>query len=84
MQCVIHTVFLLFHLNLRRSTYVKNSYTAGHLSQTLLQFLFIVIRCRVLHLDLDLADTSLDSLLVTSTIYNGSGIFVYRDLLSGT
>ena len=42
------------------------------------------ICCLLYTSDLDLAYTSLDSLLVTSTIYNGSGIFVYRDLLSGT
>ena len=41
-ECIVNTILLLLHLNIRVSTYIKDSYTTGELSQTLLKFLLII------------------------------------------
>ena len=84
MQSIVNTVFLFFHFHFRRSTYVKNSYTTCHLSQTFLQFFFIVIGSSVFDLSLDLTDTSLDSCFIACTVHNDRSIFVYSDLFGST
>ena len=84
MQGIVNTVFLFFHFNFRRSTDIQYGNTTGHLSQTFLQFFFIVVGSRIFDLSLDLADTSLDSILIACSVYDSSRVFVYRNLFSRT
>ena len=41
-ESIVNTILLFLHLNLRVGTYIKDSYTTGELSQTLLKFLLII------------------------------------------
>ena len=84
MQSIVDTVFLFFHFNFRRSTYIQYGNATGHLSQTFLQFFLVIVGSRIFNLSLDLSDTSLNSFLITCTVYDSSRIFVYRNLFSRT
>ena len=84
MQGIVHAILLLLHLNLRSGTDVKHSYTAGQLSQTLLQLLLVVVRRGRFDLRLDLVDACFDGLLAAMTLHDGGVVLVDSHLLSRT
>src|SRR5699024_1853796 len=55
-QSILHAEFCLFHLSLCRSAYTDNCYAARQFGKSLLQFLSVEVRCRLLDRFLDLSD----------------------------
>ncbi len=83
MKRIFNTRFLLFHFGLGRSADMNDGHATGEFRQTLLQFLFVVIRRGVVDLTLDLLDASLDIGRLAGAFDDGRVFFVDDDLLGG-
>ena len=80
-ECVVHAVFLLFHLHFAGSSDVELRYAACQFGKTLLQFLFVVSRFGSCNLCFDLSHAVSDSLFVASSIDDGCVVFIDCDRL---
>ncbi len=69
-QSVVHTVFLLLHLDLGGSAHVQDCNAARKFGQTLLHLLAVVVRSRSLDLLANLCHAGFDCLLVAVAVHN--------------
>ena len=83
-QCILDTVFLLFHLNLGSRTYIEDSNTAGEFAETLLKFLLVIIRGRRSNLLSDKFHTLCNIILVACATYDSGVLLGDGNLLSLT
>lgn len=79
---IFETIFLIFQFDFRSSADFDDSDTAGHLSQTFLEFFFIEIRRRVSDLRFDLSYAFFDGLSIAVAFNDRRFIFRYADLAS--
>ena len=84
MERVFDTCLLLFHLDFSGSADLDNRYTAGELRNTLLKLFAIVVRRRVLNLNTNFANATLDSFRITRTINDRGVVLVHGDALGIT
>src|SRR5471030_33211 len=83
-QGVFNAGFLLFHFNFGTSANLDHRNAARQLGQTLLQFLFVVVRSGVADLLADLSDARVDIGFNASTVDDGGVFFVQDDALGIT
>ena len=84
MQRVFDACFLLFHLDFSGCAYLDNCNTTGELRNALLKLFAIVVRRRVLNLNTNFADATLDSFRITRTINDRGVVLVHGDALGIT
>ena len=84
MQRIFDTCFLLFHLDFSGCAYLDNGNTTGELRNSLLKLFAIVVRRRVLNLNPNFADATLDSFCITCTINDRGVVLVHSDALGIT
>src|SRR5690606_15963418 len=84
MHRIVDTVLALLDLDLGCATDADDRHSARELSETLLEFLAVVIRSRFLDLRLDLRDTGVDVLFAASAVDDRRILFLDHDLLGAT
>ena len=81
MQRIVNAVLLFLDFDLSGTANLDHGHTACQLGQSFLQLLPIVVGGGVIDLDLELSHTSLDGILVTSTVDDGGVVLVDLDAL---
>ena len=80
-ESILNPVLLLLHLDFGASAHIKDSYTAGELSESLLEFLLVVVGSGVLDLGTDLGNPLCDLLRRTGAAHDGGVVLGDGDLL---